>query len=215
VLLIGLLLQLASADVASSVDVGQISSSIRASVAVPQAPAVAPAPQPQLAAPTRDVSTPAPAPADSRPAPQLNQQQRSAAAPSGPGVAGDRKATVEVVKGADACADADKAKDALCQNAIETRSAEFAPPEPEPISVEASLLASMKEVTAAPTASGVARQLGAGEVSSDAAGALAFEQTRPEVPGDTLAPKQEIPANAQDAVNAALQFIMGGSLQGR
>lgn len=215
-ILLAALLQLTSADLASSVDVGQISGAARSSsVSVTQAPRAPTAPPTQLSAPTRDVSTPLPAKPDSRPAPQLNQQQRTASAPAGPGVAGDRRATVEVVAGADACADERRASEDLCKNAIETRSAEFAPA--PPVSVEASLLASMREGSNAPTANTVARRLGAGEVSSDAAGALAFEQTKPEVPKEPGAPDgaQGIPANAQDAVNAALQFILGTGLQGR
>lgn len=217
-ILLAALLQLTSADLASSVDVGQISGAARSSsVSVTQAPRAPTAPPTQLSAPTRDVSTPLPAKPDSRPAPQLNQQQRTASAPAGPGVAGDRRATVEVVAGADACADERKASEDLCKNAIETRSAEFAPAPPPPVSVEAGLLASMRDGSNAPTANTVARRLGAGEVSSDAAGALAFEQTKPEVPKEPGAPDgaQGIPANAQDAVNAALQFILGTASQGR
>lgn len=214
-ILLAVLFQLTSADAASGIDIGQISSGARASsVAASQAPASGPTPSIQLSAPTRDVSTPIPAQRDNRAAPQLNQQQRTATAPSGPGVAGDRRSTVEVVAGKDACADDRQAAEALCRNAIETRSAEFTPPPPP--SVEASLLAAMKETTNASTANGVARRLGAGEVSSDAAGALAYEQTRPEAPKDTLTPsKPELSAPAQDAVNAALQFILGTGGQGR
>lgn len=215
-ILLAVLLQLSSVDPASSVDVGQIGGARRSSVVVTQAPAPAPTPSPQLSTPTRDVSTPAAAPGDSRAAPQLNRQQPTASAPAGPGVAGDRKATVEVVRGADACAKDDKAADPLCKNAIETRSAEFAPAPPAPISVEASLLASMKDGGNASSANGVARRLGAGEVNSDTAGALAYEQTRPEAPKDTLSPsKQELPATTQDAVNAALQFLLGTGVQAR
>jgi hypothetical protein len=215
-ILLAVLLQLTSVDAASSVEVGQIGGAGTSSVVVSQAPAAPRMPPPQLAAPTRDVSTPAPAPADTRAAPQLNQQQRTASAPAGPGVAGDRKATVEVVKGSDACAKDDKAADALCKNAIETRSAEFAPEPPPQISVEASLLASMKGAPNPSSANGVARRLGAGEVNSDTAGALAYEQTRPETPKDGTSPnKQELPATTQDAVNAALQFLLGAGVQAR
>lgn len=172
-------------------------------------------PAPQLAPPGPGIVTAQPAP-DRGPTQQLNAQARSAAAPAGPGRSDKAVGVAEVKGGADVCDRSDKAEDEVCRNAIEKRSAEFAPKPAVAPAAETVLLSSMGRGST--EASSTARKLDNGELDTDVALAIASGSGAGSGAPDGLEPAPDktpdVPANVQDAVNFTLQIIQG-ALSGR
>ena len=136
---------------------------------------------------------------------QFNTQPRSAEPPQGPDVPFPKRTTLEAVSGDDRCdpRQPDAASAALCQDRIEQRAAEFAPPPPREVSLEERLMADQD--VRGDDAAAAARRLAAGGVQSSAAAqAYVFTNSPPASPP---ASSTQVSAETQRAIDAAAQIF--------
>ena len=187
-------------------------------------------PPAQIGAPSREIGSQPTAPRSAEaPAPQLSSQDDSTA--RGTQLTGERgsarvgtqlsrpsqsrQATASRIGGRDRCDEEAARRTAECRRVIETRAAEFRPPEETPLSPEQRLLVDQRLRAGPGTAQTASRRLGVAGLEPDSieeqgVAAIALSNTRqPARDEDPAESEETLSAEAQALINAIVQGATG------
>ena len=211
-----IILALLAADQSANTTVDQISAPIArpsSATVISQAGSRSTKTPPQITTPSRDIPA-SPTASKTTASQQVARTGPSADAPaSGSTPKQGRNTQTEVVSGDDRCDPQSGASaDDDCKNVIETRSAEFTPPDTEPLSPEQRLMVTRQTAEVTRDVTNATRRLANGEVDDSNAGLAISSMVTATQPADQGA-QPESDTISNDAIVSAIVTSLGVTQQ--